>query len=111
MQGTGALDSQIKQAVTNDIAGFLEAHPSIKKVILNGREAESAFTIPFAHEYVDSSSPANAKSLDNKIAEWISKLTIVIPFGLDFPSRAHIYIYYVRHVFHGRKFEKSRCMN
>lgn len=70
----GALDSNIKRAIPNDINALLESHPSIKKVILNGREAENAFTINFPHEYVISSSAANAKSIGAKVSDWKAKL-------------------------------------
>lgn len=70
----GALDSNIKQEIPNDLIAFLESHPSINKVVLNGHEAEKAFTINFPHEYVMSSSPANARSLDTKVSDWASKL-------------------------------------
>lgn len=70
----GALDSNIKQEIPNDLIAFLESHPSINKVVLNGHEAEKAFAINFPHEYVMSSSPANAKSLETKVSDWASKL-------------------------------------
>lgn len=70
----GALDSNIKQEIPNNLIAFLESHPSINKVVLNGHEAEKAFAINFPHEYVMSSSPANAKSLETKVSDWASKL-------------------------------------
>lgn len=70
----GSLDSNIKQEIPNDLNAFLKLHPSIKKVVLNGREAETAFNINFPHEYAMSSSSANAKSLDVKVSDWKSKL-------------------------------------
>lgn len=72
----GSLDADIEQPIPNNLKEFLETHPSIKKVILNGREAESAFTLLFPHEYAGSTSPANARNLDAKIAEWRGKLKI-----------------------------------
>lgn len=73
---SGSLDADIEQPIPNNLKEFLESHPSIKKVILNGREAESAFTLLFPHEYAGSTSPANAKSLEAKIAEWRLKLAL-----------------------------------
>lgn len=70
----GSLDSNIKLEIPNDLNSFLRLHPSIKKVILNGREAENAFTINFPHEYVMSSSSAYAKSFGKKVSDWKAKL-------------------------------------
>jgi TDG/mug DNA glycosylase family protein len=40
----GALDSAIREAQPNDIAGLLTSHPSIRAVFANGRKAQSMLT-------------------------------------------------------------------
>lgn len=70
----GALDTNIKKGILNDLHAFLKSHPSIKKVILNGHDAEKAFTLDFPHEYATSSSSTNSKKLDVKVLDWKSKL-------------------------------------
>ena len=39
----GSLDSHIKREERNDVAGFLQKHPSINTVVLNGGKAARAF--------------------------------------------------------------------
>lgn len=39
----GSLDSQIRRAVTIPLAGFLQLHPSLKAVLLNGSKAHEIF--------------------------------------------------------------------
>ena len=61
-----SLDSSLEQEEVNDIAGFLEKHPSIKKVVFTGKKAEALFEVHFGHleierEYLPSPSAAYAK--------------------------------------------------
>lgn len=39
----GSLDADIRNAVPNDFAGFLRAHPRLRRVCLNGGKAASLF--------------------------------------------------------------------
>ena len=72
----GALDTDIKNEVPNDISGLIEKYPNINRVLLNGKKAEKSFHIYFQNVdisavYVPSTSPAYAKkSLDEKIIDW-----------------------------------------
>ena len=44
-----SLDSSLENEDVNDIAGFLETHPSIKKLAFTGKKAEALFKTHFAH--------------------------------------------------------------
>jgi len=58
-----SLDSSLENEEVNDIAGFLEAHPSIKKLAFTGKKAEALFKTHFAHleiETVYLPSPSSA---------------------------------------------------
>lgn len=85
----GSLDSRIDQAtiVPNDLPQLLEQHPSITKVILNGRMAETQFAkrvlpqLPdetvknLTCRYVPSTSPANAAVREEeKLRRWLAAL-------------------------------------
>lgn len=81
----GSLDSSIvrETEVANDFAGFLDRHPELRAIALNGGAAQSAFrrhvvgplaTRLSAIDLIDlpSTSPANAgMSLDAKRAAWL----------------------------------------
>ncbi len=61
----GSLDSAIRDAIPNDIAGFLIKHPSITMVVTNGSLAKKLLlkqTLPqtVIQKYLPSTSPANA---------------------------------------------------
>jgi len=43
----GSLDSEIKQAVPNDIPGLLEAHPGVKALVCNGSKSYAELTKHF----------------------------------------------------------------
>ncbi len=66
----GSLDGNIASPRLNDIEKFLIEHRTIKKVLLNGKEAANAFDFDFPHKYVGSTSSAHAKKLEEKISEW-----------------------------------------
>jgi len=58
-----SLDSSLENEDVNDIAGFLEAHPSIKKLAFTGKKAKALFKTHFAHleiETVYLPSPSSA---------------------------------------------------
>jgi len=58
-----SLDSSLENEEVNDIAGFLEAHPSIKKLVFTGKKAEALFETHFSHldiERVYLPSPSSA---------------------------------------------------
>ena len=74
----GSLDSNIKNAVPNDLKQLFADYPNIKKVILNGNEAEKQYLRHFKHLdipiiKVRSSSPVPARTcntLADKIQDW-----------------------------------------
>jgi len=58
-----SLDSSLENEEVNDIAGFLEAHPSIKKLAFTGKKAQALFETHFSHlelERVYLPSPSSA---------------------------------------------------
>lgn len=62
----GSLDADIKNETPNDLNAFLESHPKISQIILNGKKAEATFRKNFKHINIPtitmpSTSPANAK--------------------------------------------------
>lgn len=77
------LDKDIKDGVTNNIAGFLQKYPSIKTILIAGKKAykefkkrkakkkEESLQIDIPYEYIPSTSGANTK-FDKK--KWIGKL-------------------------------------
>lgn len=71
-QREGSSDSAITNEVANDIDGFLEEHPSIKRIIFNGKKAEKNYPNPrITATLALSTSPANAAFSDDKvIASW-----------------------------------------
>ncbi|SFV67483.1 G:T/U mismatch-specific uracil/thymine DNA-glycosylase [hydrothermal vent metagenome] len=44
-----SLDSSLENESVNDLAGFLEAHPSIKKLAFTGKKAEALFELHFGY--------------------------------------------------------------
>ena len=75
-----SLDSSLEEIEVNNLAEFLEEHPSIKKVAFTGRLAEKLFKINFDYlqikmVYLPSPSAAYAKmSLEQKIVTYSKKL-------------------------------------
>ena len=58
-----SLDSSLENEEVNDIAGFLEAHPTIKKLAFTGKKSEALFKTHFSHleiETVYLPSPSSA---------------------------------------------------
>jgi len=76
----GALDADIRNEVPNDIPGLVQSYPNIRRVLLNGRKAETSFHAYFSNVgidslYVPSTSPAYAgKTLDEKTEDWRTAL-------------------------------------
>ena len=76
----GALDADIRNETANDIPGLIRSFPRIKRILLNGKKAETSFHRSFPNEsvdafYVPSSSPAYAKkSLDEKTRDWMAAI-------------------------------------
>jgi len=70
----GSADATIRATVPNDIAGFLEGHPTVRCIALNGTTAGRFFaseTCPIPAVVLPSTSPANARlPLDEKIRIW-----------------------------------------
>ena len=77
-----SLDSSLEDIAVNNLAEFLEEHPTIQKVAFTGRLAERLFKIHFDYLeietlYLPSPSSAYAKmSLKNKIIIYKEKLGI-----------------------------------
>lgn len=77
-----SLDSSIENENVNDIAGFLELHPSITKIAFTGKKSQALFEHHFGHLdidrcYLPSPSAAYAKmSLLQKIEKYKELLKI-----------------------------------
>jgi hypoxanthine-DNA glycosylase len=75
-----SLDSSLENEEVNDLAAFLEAHPSITRLAFTGRKAESLFKRHFSHlgietVYLPSPSAAYAKmSFEQKVTEYKKQL-------------------------------------
>ena len=75
-----SLDSSLENEEVNDIAGFLEDHPSIKKLAFTGKKSEALFHTHFSHldietVYLPSPSAAYAKmSFGEKVVQYRKKL-------------------------------------
>jgi TDG/mug DNA glycosylase family protein len=71
-----SLDSSLEDERVNDIAGFLETHPSIKKLAFTGRKAEALFQTHFSHLEIESvylPSPSSAYAsmkFEQKVASY-----------------------------------------
>jgi hypoxanthine-DNA glycosylase len=77
----GAADSKLKNIEANDIAGLLDDYPNIRRIILNGRKAESEYRKHFGSLdtpalYAPSTSPALAAlTFEEKLAAWRKAIT------------------------------------
>ncbi len=77
-----SLDSSLEDEEVNDIAAFLEEHPSIVKVAFTGRKAEALFDLNFGdleieRVYLPSPSAAYAKmNFHDKTVHYRNKLGI-----------------------------------
>jgi hypoxanthine-DNA glycosylase len=77
-----SLDSSLEEIEVNNLAEFLEEHPTIEKVAFTGRLAEKLFKMHFDYLeietlYLPSPSSAYAKmSLENKIEIYRKKLVV-----------------------------------
>lgn len=75
-----SLDSSLEEIEVNDIAGFLEAHPSITKIAFTGRLAERLYKMHFDYleietVYLPSPSSAYAKmNFEQKLEMYRKKL-------------------------------------
>ncbi len=73
----GSLDSDIKSVVPNDIKILIEEHPTIEKVVFNGKTSEKLYKryinyYPSQIQFksLPSSSPAYTLKVDEKILIW-----------------------------------------
>ncbi len=77
-----SLDSSLENEEVNDIAAFLEEHPSIIKIAFTGKKSEALFQTHFSHldietVYLPSPSAAYAKmSFGEKVVQYRQKLDI-----------------------------------
>jgi len=77
-----SLDSSLEDIEVNDMATFLEEHPTIERIAFTGRLAERLFKIHFDYLgvesiYLPSPSSAYAKmSLQQKIEQYKERLTL-----------------------------------
>ena len=75
-----SLDSSLENEEVNDIAGFLEAHPSIKKLAFTGKKSQALFETHFSYleiERVYLPSPSSAYAamkFDKKVKIYKEKL-------------------------------------
>ncbi len=76
-----SLDSSLEDEAVNDLAVFLEAHPSIKKVAFTGKKSQALFETHFGYldierVYLPSPSAAYAKmSIDEKTEMYRKELS------------------------------------
>ncbi|MES2543287.1 MAG: DNA-deoxyinosine glycosylase [Bacteroidota bacterium] len=76
----GSLDIHIKNHIENDFVSLFKKHPSIKKIIFNGKESHKYFLKKFGQinglEYhiMPSTSPANTMSFEKKLQIWSEAL-------------------------------------
>ena len=81
-QRDNSLDSSLEDEEVNDLASFLEEHPSIKKLAFTGKKAEALFKIHFSHleietAYLPSPSAAYAKmKFEEKVVQYRHKLEV-----------------------------------
>ena len=72
-QRDNSLDSSLEDEEVNDLASFLEEHPSIEKLAFTGKKSEALFKTHFAHldietVYLPSPSAAYAKmTMEDKV--------------------------------------------
>ena len=77
-----SLDSSLEAESVNDIAGFLDKHPKIKKLVFTGKKAEALFEVHFGYleikrVYVPSPSSAYAKmSIEEKKSKYKERLVL-----------------------------------
>ncbi len=70
-QRRGSMDSAITHEQHNDIDAFLVAHPTIRRVILNGKTAEKNYRAHGEYAVALSTSPANCQySMDRLVESW-----------------------------------------
>lgn len=79
-QRDNSLDSSLESEEVNDIAAFLEDHPTIRKIAFTGKKSEALFKTHFSHlnietVYLPSPSAAYAKmSMEEKAKIYKEKL-------------------------------------
>lgn len=72
----GSLDTNIRNAVANDILTLLASYPNIKLIVFNGKESHRLFTKTFGSQItlpqivMPSTSPANTMKLERKLENW-----------------------------------------
>ena len=76
-----SLDSSLEDEKVNDLAAFLEAHPSIRKVAFTGKKSQALFETHFGYldierVYLPSPSAAYAKmNIDEKTERYKKELS------------------------------------
>ena len=116
------MDADIRNEAPNDIPGLLKSYPRIKRILLNGRKAESSFHRYFPKIDIDtvsvpSTSPAYAKkTLFEKANDWNPHLCFAddmgssgrkqtpVPLGVPAPLGVHVPLGVYRH-YKGYKYE------
>lgn len=79
----GSLDSNIRNAVENDIPGLLNDYPTIRSIVFNGQQAQNFFRKKFGNtieidQYVmPSTSPAHTIGYEAKRNAWSLLLDLV----------------------------------
>ena len=75
-----SLDSSLENEEVNDIAGFLEEHPSIKKIAFTGKKSEALFKTYFSYLQIETfylpspSSAYAAMRFETKVSIYKEKL-------------------------------------
>ncbi len=76
----GSLDSKIKNSKANDLPALLQNHPSIKKILFNGKESHRLFVKNFGDRFpiqmviMPSTSPAYTLAYLEKLQAWSALL-------------------------------------
>lgn len=75
----GSTDKSIAKEVINDIEHFLKEHPSIKRIVFNGKSPQKYYKPSIVSKVALSTSPSNRRYSDKRRTEsWIEALGISI---------------------------------
>ena len=72
----GSVDSGITNEGLNDIRGFLEKHPNIRRIVFNGKKPSKYYIPTIEYEIAPSTSPSNTHyTIEEKIELWKKALS------------------------------------
>ena len=72
----GSLDVAIRNPIPNDIPKLLKEHPTLQKIVFNGKESHRLFVKYFGqfpnitYQVAPSTSPANTMKFEQKLVLW-----------------------------------------